>query len=102
VNKQHDEERKELRNFRKEYEIDREEGERSDDAGLREYIHSFVQQFSKSEYNLSDIQNLLNRVLINCYMRAIKYNTPQILPESYQHNSTGQREMNRPDSSSDS
>jgi len=64
VNKQHDEERKELRNFRKEYEIDREERERSDDADLREYIHSLVQQFSKSEYKFSDIQNFLNRVLI--------------------------------------
>jgi len=56
MNRWHDEDRKEFRTFRKEYEIDREEWKWSDDIYFRKDIRSLVQQVTKLERGLNNMQ----------------------------------------------
>jgi len=89
MNRRHDEDREEFRTFRKEYEINREERKGSNDKSFREDIRSLIQQITKLEYDLNDIQKS---------MKIIKHDFSQTLPESYQRDSIFQREtINRPD-----
>jgi len=89
MNRQHDEDHEEFRTFRKEYEIDREKRKGSNDKSFREDIRSLIQQITKLEYDLNNIQKS---------MKTIKHDFSQTLPESYQRDSIFQREtINRPD-----
>jgi len=84
----HDEDCEEFRTFKKEYEVDREERKGYDDVSFRKDIFSLVQQVTKLEYDLHDIQK---------DMKAIKHNSLQTLSKSYQRDAIVQREItNRP------
>jgi len=55
MNRRQDKDREAFKTFRKEYEINREEREGSDDTSFRENICSLVQQLTKLERDLHDI-----------------------------------------------
>jgi len=82
MNKRHNKNSEELRNFWEEYEIDQDEQKTSDDAGLRENICSFIQQITKFKRDLNDLNT-----------KTMKHDAPQTLSESYQCDSIVQREM---------
>jgi len=62
MNRPHDEDREEFRTFKKEYEIDREERKSSDDTSFREDIRLLVQQITKLECDLNDIQKIIKAI----------------------------------------
>jgi len=84
MNRRHNKDSEELRNFWEEYEIDQDEQKTSDDVGLREDICSFIQQITKLKRDLNDIQK---------NTKTMKHDAPYTLFESYQCDSIVQREM---------
>jgi hypothetical protein len=73
MNGRHDEDREEFGTFMKEYEVNRKERKGSDYTSFREDIRSLIQQDTKSERDLHDIQKST---------KAIKHDSPQNFPET--------------------